>query len=500
MSSPILLSPLSSTTTGTPGVPMSATFSAAQASSFLEAVPLTKGTPNPKGFTAYVLAESPELERYFIRPDDSPNLNSPLQIHRVNKSGNHYRRLPEQLTIPGLMKRAHLYYEEHRSEPTVRIRIVKILSIMFILPATLLYLFVQPLIFLNPRKCNGDRVARSPIYIARSWALFLVFVIWTNCQCFGSILGVMLPDRSPTWANEKAMTRKKGHAVLERITEELVALKQLYKAALRLRRESLLNLKEKVAEDAAFIHTADYMTLVETYEKHNKSAQVFEQAIEAGDRDYQKVLKLTVSETNAHVNHYGSVAEWAEDAYSGYANLINVLTGVCLVGAGLTYTAVFSAVRGNVGLMCYSFSLFIVALCIFITIQCLFMWCSRVQTAPIWDPNFWDSMLGFFAGVGCVSVVAAITILVVTVHALEFNVVPGSEYVNPNAANWDAKLVFDVPPQKGAILAFSFMGAGCFIILMIGSLFVLAFGFRRVIWRRGIDARLATELKLDDMV
>jgi hypothetical protein len=72
--------------------------------------------------------------------------------------------------------------------------------------------------------------------------------------------------------------------------------------------------------------------------------------------------------------------------------------------------------------MCWSFSLFIAGLSIFIAI---------------------------------IAVAGAIALLVITVYNLRFNVNPEVAYSNPNAANWDADLVFDVNPRSSAIVAFS---------------------------------------------
>lgn len=113
------------------------------------------------------------------------------------------------------------------------------------------------------------------------------------------------------------------------------------------------------------------------------------------------------------------------------------------------------AVRGNIGLMCWSFSLFIVALSIFIAMQSLLIWCSHLKSYPIWDPNFWEALLAFFASLACMAVVAAIGLLVVTVYNLEFNVDEAVGYQNPNAANWDARLAFDVTPRFSAAMAFA---------------------------------------------
>lgn len=105
--------------------------------------------------------------------------------------------------------------------------------------------------------------------------------------------------------------------------------------------------------------------------------------------------------------------------------------------------------------MCWSFSLFIAGLSIFITMQSILVWCSHLKRHPIWDPNFWESVLVVFSSVACIAVAGAIALLVVTVYSLTFNVDTVAGYQNPNAANWDAHLAFNVDPSSSAIVAFA---------------------------------------------
>lgn len=117
-------------------------------------------------------------------------------------------------------------------------------------------------------------------------------------------------------------------------------------------------------------------------------------------------------------------------------------------------TAGCSATRGNIGLMCWSFSLFIVGLSILITVQSLLMWCSRLKNYPFSTPKLWEFFLGIGVYGACAAVVTAIALLVVTVLNLQFHV-DGVPYQNENASPWDAHLVFDVSPRYAAIVAFS---------------------------------------------
>lgn len=113
-----------------------------------------------------------------------------------------------------------------------------------------------------------------------------------------------------------------------------------------------------------------------------------------------------------------------------------------------------SATRGNIGLMCWAFSLFIVGLSILITVQSLLMWCSRLENYPFSTPKLWEFFLGVGVYGACAAVITAIALLVVTVLNLHFNV-DTTPYQNPNASPWDAHLVFNVSPRYAAVVAFS---------------------------------------------
>ncbi|KAF8315949.1 hypothetical protein DL93DRAFT_2078728 [Clavulina sp. PMI_390] len=120
--------------------------------------------------------------------------------------------------------------------------------------------------------------------------------------------------------------------------------------------------------------------------------------------------------------------------------------------------------------MAWAFSLFIVGLAMVITIQSLLLWCSRLDNYPFSTPAVWELALGLGVYGACAAVVTAIAILVVTVFSLQFNV-SSDPYVNPNAANWDAHLIFDVDPKWAATAAFSVSLAFCQLALRLYSMF-----------------------------
>jgi hypothetical protein len=179
-----------------------------------------------------------------------------------------------------------------------------------------------------------------------------------------------------------------------------------------------------------------------------------------------------------------------------------------------------SANRGNLGLMCWSFALFIVGLAILITVQSLLVWCSRLENYPFSTPKLWEFFLGVGVYGACAAVVTAIVLLVVTVLMLEFHVGDGgSTYFNPNASLWDAHLLFNVSPRYAAIVAFAvcqvlcvpfscanpsrhpqFIGAGIVVAVLVFALFSMANTVKLLLWRRSIERKKKYRVRLDDLV
>jgi hypothetical protein len=140
------------------------------------------------------------------------------------------------------------------------------------------------------------------------------------------------------------------------------------------------------------------------------------------------------------------------------------MTVLCGLGAGLAYTSIFSCVcynlrycslvklsfvssaqRGNVGYMCWAFSLFIIGLVLTTTIQALLTWCSQLQEYLVFTPSVWELVVGVgvYGAVGVV--IAAICILMLSVQQLNYVA----------ATHTDASLVFTTDPRPPAYFAFS---------------------------------------------
>ncbi|KAF8840920.1 hypothetical protein BDN67DRAFT_1011053 [Paxillus ammoniavirescens] len=75
---------------------------------------------------------------------------------------------------------------------------------------------------------------------------------------------------------------------------------------------------------------------------------------------------------------YRGFSGWAKKAFDQYAPTCDSISVASVFGAGITYTTVFSASRGNISLMCWAFALFDVGFIISLFVRSSLLWCSRL--------------------------------------------------------------------------------------------------------------------------
>ncbi|KIJ68136.1 hypothetical protein HYDPIDRAFT_107793 [Hydnomerulius pinastri MD-312] len=92
----------------------------------------------------------------------------------------------------------------------------------------------------------------------------------------------------------------------------------------------------------------------------------------------QDVEELFETSENHASTGYRGFSGWAKKAFDQYAPMCDSISAASVFGAGITYTTVFSASRGNVGLMCWAFALFDVGFIISLFVRSSLLWCSRL--------------------------------------------------------------------------------------------------------------------------
>ncbi|KIJ14371.1 hypothetical protein PAXINDRAFT_100110, partial [Paxillus involutus ATCC 200175] len=78
---------------------------------------------------------------------------------------------------------------------------------------------------------------------------------------------------------------------------------------------------------------------------------------------------------------------WAKKAFDRYSPMCDSISAASVFGAGITYTTVFGASRGNIGLMCWAFALFDVGFIISLFVRYSLLWCSRLPAVSSQQSN-----------------------------------------------------------------------------------------------------------------
>jgi len=155
-------------------------------------------------------------------------------------------------------------------------------------------------------------------------------------------------------------------------------------------------------------------------------------------------------------------------------SLMTALITISTLGAGLVYSTVFGATRGNVGLMTYTFPFFSLGFLIPVVVQIVLRWAAGLQKeVKFASQQFWTIVIGLAMSLSSIAVMAALTLLNFTIFFLR---------ANPDDPTPGAKT--EVP----GIIAFGISGSVFVLIFaafMLSAIATRAFmtmkGIRRVV-------------------
>lgn len=178
----------------------------------------------------------------------------------------------------------------------------------------------------------------------------------------------------------------------------------------------------RIAELRALNQSSDNLDGVSRYLGYISESQRLKSHLKNLQEDLQTVEFLAATQlTSDRIGYYG-VADWAEKALAGHKHVIEVISQMSFIGAGLTYSSIFSATRGNLGLMCYAFALFNCGFVLTLATLTLLIWASkRPRQVPISSPRIWSIFLNFFLYISLASVATAICLLNITIIRLHFS-------------------------------------------------------------------------------
>ncbi|KAF9516695.1 hypothetical protein BS47DRAFT_1483842 [Hydnum rufescens UP504] len=335
---------------------------------------------------------------------------------------------------------------------------------------------------LPTKRQDGSDTGFRPYRWSRRMAIWIVYVPLTKLAGIGGLTAIVLPSLRPRFKHtykDAVMTGRK------RRESRLRAKTNLEKLASILYNTSLNEEYRALHEAANPGHLAtpnDVKANLEVFMARAKNTRAIKSFLMDVKAELREIEDIAATEGCMEQTGYKGIADWANDAWKAYENLVNAMTVLCGLGAGLAYTSIFSANRGNVGYMCWAFSLFIIGLVLTTTTQALLTWCSRLEEYPFSTPSLWELVIGIgvYGAVGVV--IAAICLLMLSVQQL----------------NYAAPVVVTTDPRPPAYFAFSTLGTGLFIAVLVFALFCGANGAKKLLWRRSLDRLKAPKRGLED--
>ncbi|KAF7295655.1 hypothetical protein MIND_01105700 [Mycena indigotica] len=223
--------------------------------------------------------------------------------------------------------------------------------------------------------------------------------------------------------------------------------------------------------------TKEETLLLDEYCESITRTQKLRTHLQEVEDDLARYTHLIKTQATAELTYFRGFRDWCRLMLQITTHLSNSLIIISTLGAGLIYSTVFQATRGDVGLMCYCFPFFICGIILPVIIQIVLNWGANFQREAIFaSQRFWTIIIGVFLFSSTLAVIASLIILNLTVFFLN------------RTDGFDPTL--DAPSTTApGILAFSITGS-VFLLVIVGAL-LSAIGLRAFTTIRGIRAVLS---------
>lgn len=202
---------------------------------------------------------------------------------------------------------------------------------------------------------------------------------------------------------------------------------------------------EKLPQDA---HLKDFVSDVSTVRQLVAHMELLETSI----RDFEYVVN---TQAIADLTGYRGLRDWARILRPSLDDICTAILTVSSVGTGLVYATVFSASRGNVSYMSFTFPLFSVGIIVPIIIQVALRWAAHLShEVEFASQKVWTILIIIFLAFATACDMVAIGILNLTVYWLSF--LPADAGVDTSGASGIAGIVAFALP--GIIFIFIIAG------------------------------------------
>ncbi|THU99027.1 hypothetical protein K435DRAFT_795193 [Dendrothele bispora CBS 962.96] len=200
-------------------------------------------------------------------------------------------------------------------------------------------------------------------------------------------------------------------------------------------------------------------TLLNEYCESIKQSKTLRAHLEEVENDLENYAFLVKTQAVSELTFFRGLRSWAQALVQLTDGLSTALITISTLGAGLVYSTVFGATRGDVKLMCYVFPFFSLGFMVPVIVQIGLRWAAGLQKeVKFASQQIWTVVIAAFLFMSSVAVMAAITILNLTIF-----------FLNPdiNAADTDANTngTTDIP----GIIAFAISGS-IFVVILLAVL------------------------------
>ncbi|KAF9512842.1 hypothetical protein BS47DRAFT_1362877 [Hydnum rufescens UP504] len=190
----------------------------------------------------------------------------------------------------------------------------------------------------------------------------------------------------------------------------------------------LLNDESKALKEAVNSASENFQDAFEIFRVKADSIKTVKGCLTELEAELNNIEEIVATEECFQRTGYKGIADWANDAWNANQNFINTMVAICMLGVGITYSSIYSATRGDIGYMCWSFSLFMSGLALSTMTQLVLLWTTQLPDYAMPALSVCQILLG-----------------VPLYGALRYTAHPPT----------DARLVFTTAPRPPAYLALS---------------------------------------------
>jgi len=272
----------------------------------------------------------------------------------------------------------------------------------------------------------------------------------------------LLPSTLPEFQDKQNNYIRDGEATKKYLEEERVYVLRLLQLLRDQRKTKFMKPEPGLNSNDPRISRLEQAPVSSTdakeYSQTVRTYQTLRSHLQHVDNQLEEVMdKFRTSACHDASGFYG-LADWAQYALKTYGDLCNGIGGASIFGAGITYTTIFSGIRGNIGLMCWAFALFDIGFILTLLVRSMLTWFSGLPLPgrQFATTFFWEFAIQTTLILALASTTIAIFLLNLTTYLL----------IYPSAAGGDRQdsPQWNIGPTPSGIMAMVALAGAVFTV------------------------------------